>query len=82
VVTSTPLRDHNLSVWTPLGNEAEATPLGLKDPPFIVEGFVDESCEHRSVTGTHGPAMAPLRRCPEQIVFIDLLCDNGRRIAS
>jgi hypothetical protein len=34
------------------------------------------------LSGIHGPAMAPPRRCPELIVFIGLLCDNGRGIAS
>src|SRR6516165_9664677 len=36
-----------------LGYEAEAIPFGLVDPPFIVEGFVDECREHRSICGIH-----------------------------
>src|SRR6516225_1717499 len=36
-----------------LGYEAEAIPFGLVDTPFIVEGFVDECREHRSICGIH-----------------------------
>jgi hypothetical protein len=36
-----------------LGDKAEAIPLGLEDPRFIVEGGVDECCEHRSISGIH-----------------------------
>jgi hypothetical protein len=31
-----------------LGHKAEAIPLGLEDPPFIVEGFLDECRERDS----------------------------------
>jgi hypothetical protein len=31
----------------------EATPLGLEDPLFAIEGFIDESGEHRSISGIH-----------------------------
>src|SRR5262245_41381697 len=33
-----------------LGDEAEAIPLGLEDPPLIVEGGVDECREHRPIS--------------------------------
>src|SRR6266436_8202086 len=36
-----------------LGDEAEAIPLSLEDPPFVVEGFVDECGEHRFIGGIH-----------------------------
>src|SRR5262245_11918386 len=36
-----------------LGYETEAIPLGLEDPPLIVEGGVDECREHRSISGIH-----------------------------
>src|SRR6516164_6390978 len=36
-----------------LGDKAEAIPLGLEDPPLIVEGGVDECREHRSISGIH-----------------------------
>ena len=36
-----------------LGDKAEAIPLGLEDPRFIVEGGVDECREHRSISGIH-----------------------------
>ena len=34
-------------------DEAEAILLGLKDPIFMVEGFVDERCEHRFIKRIH-----------------------------
>src|SRR5262249_4114504 len=42
-----------------LGYEAEAIPLGLKDPRFIVEGGVDERREHRSISGIHAFSFGP-----------------------
>jgi hypothetical protein len=36
-----------------LGHKAEAIPLGLEDPSFIVEGFLDECREHRLISGIH-----------------------------
>ena len=36
-----------------LGDEAEAIPLGLEHPRFVVEGFVDKRREHRSISGIH-----------------------------
>src|SRR6516225_1546960 len=42
-----------------LGYEAEAIPLGLKDPRFIVEGGVDECREHRSISGIHAFSFGP-----------------------
>ena len=36
-----------------LGDEAKAIPLSLEDPLFIVEGFVDECREHRSISRIH-----------------------------
>jgi hypothetical protein len=41
------------SMAAPLGHKAEAIPLGLEDPPFIVEGFLDECREHRLISGIH-----------------------------
>ena len=35
------------------GDEPEAIPLGLENPLFVVEGFVDQCREHRSVGGIH-----------------------------
>src|SRR5262249_19956475 len=42
-----------------LGDEAEAIPLGLEDPPLIVEGGVDECREHRSISGIHAFLFQP-----------------------
>ena len=42
-----------------LGYKAEAIPLGLEYPAFIVEGFVDERREHRSIGGIHVFSFAP-----------------------
>src|SRR5262250_2972450 len=42
-----------------LGDEAEAIPLGLEDPRFIVEGGVDECREHRSISGIHAFSFGP-----------------------
>src|SRR3974377_2408396 len=42
-----------------LGYEAEAIPLGLEDPRFIVEGGVDECREHRSISGIHAFPFGP-----------------------
>src|SRR6516225_2332659 len=36
-----------------LGYEAEAIPLGLEDPRFIVERIADKCREHRSISGIH-----------------------------
>jgi hypothetical protein len=41
-----------------LGHKAEAIPLGLEDPPFIVEGFLDECREHRLISGIHAFSFA------------------------
>ena len=57
MVTSIPLRNHSMAAF--LGYEAEAIPFGLEDPPFIVEGFVDECSEHRSISGIHAFAFVP-----------------------
>src|SRR5215469_3862025 len=48
-----------------LGDKAEAIPLGLKDPRFIVEGGVDECREHRSISGIHAFSFGPGRRRPQ-----------------
>src|SRR5499427_1648957 len=42
-----------------LGYEAEAIPLGLEDPRFVVEGGVDECREHRSISGIHAFSIRP-----------------------
>jgi len=42
-----------------LGYKAEAIPLGLEDPLFIVEGFVDECREHRSISRIHAFSFGP-----------------------
>src|SRR5215469_1169639 len=42
-----------------LGDKAEAIPLGLEDPRFIVEGGVDECREHRSISGIHAFSFGP-----------------------
>src|SRR5215467_13562288 len=42
-----------------LGYETEAIPLGLEDPPLIVEGGVDECREHRSISGIHAFLFGP-----------------------
>src|SRR5215469_10429184 len=42
-----------------LGDKAEAIPLGLEDPPFIVEGRVDECRKHRSISGIHAFSFGP-----------------------
>src|SRR6516164_10498391 len=42
-----------------LSDKAEAIPLGLEDPRFIVEGGVDECREHRSVSGIHAFSFGP-----------------------
>jgi hypothetical protein len=49
------------SMATLLGYEAEAIPLDLEDPPFVVEGFVDECREHRSIGRIHASSFAGLR---------------------
>jgi hypothetical protein len=49
-----------------LGYEAEAIPLGLKDPRFIVEGGVDECREHRSISGIHVFSFGPGLRIWDQ----------------
>jgi hypothetical protein len=36
-----------------LGDKAESIPLGLEDPRFVVEGFVDERSEHWSISEIH-----------------------------
>jgi len=41
-----------------LGYETEAIPLDLEDPSLVVEGFVDECGEHRSVSGIHTSSFA------------------------
>src|SRR5215471_5365366 len=51
-----------------LGYETEAIPLGLEDPPLIVEGGVDECREHRSISGIHAfsfgqPLLRPWCQC-------------------
>src|SRR6516162_7651469 len=47
------------SIAALLGYEPEAIPLGLEDPPFIVEGSVDECREHRSISGVHAHSTVP-----------------------
>src|SRR5215469_6479838 len=42
-----------------LSDKAEAIPLGLEDPRFIVEGGVDECREHRSISGIHAFSFGP-----------------------
>src|SRR6516164_8393331 len=49
-----------------LGDEAEAIPLGLEDPRFIVEGGVDECREHRSISGIHAFSFGPGLRIWDQ----------------
>jgi hypothetical protein len=34
---------------TLLGDEAEAIPLSLEDPPVVVEGVIDQRREHRFI---------------------------------
>ena len=43
-----------------LGDEAEAVPLALEDPPLVVEGRIDKRREHRSISGIHGVALPPV----------------------
>src|SRR5438067_244316 len=42
-----------------LGYKSEAIPLGLEDPLFIVEGFVEECREHRSISRIHAFSFGP-----------------------
>ena len=42
-----------------LGYEPEAIPLGLEDPPLVVEGGLDECREHRSISGIHDFSFNP-----------------------
>src|SRR5215470_12386409 len=49
-----------------LGDKAEAIPLGLEDPRFIVEGGVDECREHRSISGIHAFSFDPGLRIWDQ----------------
>ena len=49
-----PLRDQSShSTAALLGDKAEAIPLGLEDPLFVVEGFIDERRKHRSIRGIY-----------------------------
>src|SRR5262249_60080744 len=36
-----------------LGDEAEAIPLSLEDPPVVVEGVIDQRREHRFIRRIH-----------------------------
>ena len=38
---------------TLLSDKAKAIPLGLEDPLFVVEGFVDQRREHGSISRIH-----------------------------
>src|SRR5215472_4535219 len=49
-----------------LGDKAEAIPLGLEDPRFIVKGGVDECREHRSISGIHAFSFDPGLRIWDQ----------------
>src|SRR5262249_38891619 len=49
-----------------LGDKAEAIPLGLEDPRFIVEGGVDECREHRSISRIHAFPFGPGLRIWDQ----------------
>src|ERR1700720_983430 len=50
-----PQRDSMAALF---GYKAEAIPLGLEDPPFVIEGFVDEGGEHRSISVIHAFSFA------------------------
>jgi hypothetical protein len=36
-----------------IGDEAEAIPLSLDDPPVVVEGVIDQRRKHRFIRGIH-----------------------------
>jgi hypothetical protein len=46
-----------------LGDEAEAIPLGLEDPPFVVEGFVDEHPNDQHASRVAGPTQFRASTC-------------------
>src|SRR5262245_7837960 len=62
------------SITALLGYEAEAIPFGLEDPPFIVEGFVDECREHRSISGIHAFSLGVDLRIWDQPSLRRLCC--------
>src|SRR5215470_17188860 len=52
-----------------LGYEAEAIPLGLEDPSFIVERIADKCREHRSISGIHVFSIGPGLRIWDQLLL-------------
>jgi hypothetical protein len=52
-----------------LGYEAEAIPLGLENPPLVVEGVVDKCREHRSISGIHAFTFDPGLRIWDQLLL-------------
>ena len=56
-----------------LDDKSESIPLGLEDPLFIVESFVDERREHRSISGIHPFSVVGRRDSAGRAQFIELL---------
>src|SRR6516165_8475834 len=53
-----------------LSDKADAIPLGLEDPRFIIEGGVDECREHRSISGIHAFSFGPGLRIWDQPLLL------------